>query len=218
MPTADREGLWEKLAEAMLQHESYPNAGQLVPFAEQDASVRRHWLGKARALAGPLSALLAQADTAERMETERDDARALIDAARGEAAKWPHLEKPESVAGLVMVLAAAARQAPLGEHGNVFVLQHLTRAVDAVARLSTEVEELRAALRDIAQEDRGGLQNIYNDGGGDDEVIQYLFRRIHARCQIARTALTRTTDQPDPGAQEGSSLPVEAAAQEGQTR
>ncbi|WP_342152401.1 hypothetical protein [Methylorubrum sp. SB2] len=31
-------------------------------------------------------------------------------------------------------------------------------------------------------------------------------------------ALPRTTDQPDPGAREGASLPVEAAAQEGQTR
>ncbi len=59
-PPVTTEALAEALAECLLRHEFYSSAGTLVPFSEQDASVRRHWIGKARAaIAGPLAPLLA---------------------------------------------------------------------------------------------------------------------------------------------------------------
>jgi len=144
------EALVEKLARDLAREGGWNDPD--APWTENQVIIARGGAGEpvwrdfvdnARSLLGreTFTTLLA---ALQQVTAERDEARAKIDAARVVAEGWPVLKGQETLAGKIMTLAAAARQAPLGERGTQFVLQHLMRALDAADATTSELAQLRA--------------------------------------------------------------------------
>lgn len=68
--------------------------------------------------------------------------------------------------------------------------------VDALkSRLLTSeasLSRMREALTEIAQQDRGGIQGLMEDGASDDEITKHALFQVERRRNIARSALSQT--------------------------